>query len=70
MYLQKEVAPSSLFVRPIQEGSLGARVVLLLPDAQPNVGLPAAPPAPLEAAGTQKEQEITFSKTPALVKCA
>lgn len=69
MYLEKEAAPSSLFIGPVQEGGLGAPVALLLPDAQPDVGLPDAPPAPLDAAVTQKEQEITFSKTPALVKC-
>lgn len=55
MYLEQEFAPSSLFIRAIQEGSLGAAVKLLLPDPQVDVGLSSASPEPLETAVAQKQ---------------
>lgn len=55
MYLEQEFAPSSLFIRAVQEGSLGAAVTLLLPDPQADVGLSTAPPEPLETAAAQEQ---------------
>lgn len=61
MYLEQEFAPSSLFIRAVQESSLGAAVTLLLPNPQADVGLSTASPEPLEAAET-KEQRIISRK--------
>lgn len=53
--LKQEFAPSSLFIRAIQEGSLGAAVTLLLPDPQADVGLSTASPEPLKTAVAEEQ---------------